>query len=320
MSDKQALLQASGLCKSFYRAGGWGVNNVAVNAVRNVDLQVHAGETLAIVGESGCGKSTTARLLLRLLDADNGSIMLLGKDFAKMSNNELRRMRKHIQMVFQDPFASLNPRMRVEDTVAEGLRVHAAELSKSQRRDKVIEVLLQCGLTADILQRYPHQFSGGQRQRIGIARALAVAPDVMVLDEPVSALDVSVQAQVINVLRDIQQQRSVAYVFISHDLSVVNLIADRVLVMFAGMVVEEGTAQDVFYQPKHPYTQALLQARPANHPKQRQVLSSTPAENEATANSGCPYRLRCIAAQADCAETLPSKGKESHSVACLHPL
>jgi len=234
-----SVLKAEGISKTFRRGGLWGGGKL-YKAVDGVSFDLKAGETLAIVGESGSGKSTTARIAMRLLEADGGSVHLLGEEITAVAGKELRSLRKHIQMVFQDPFASLNPRMKVVDTVGEGLRVHHPELSKAERRNRVAEVLGQCGMDAAAMDRYPHQFSGGQRQRIGIARALIVEPKVLVLDEPVSALDVSVQAQILNLLKEIQQQRELAYLFISHDLSVVRHIADRVAVMFAGRIVEQG--------------------------------------------------------------------------------
>jgi len=266
-----SLLEAKYLSKTF-QSGGLLQKGQKKRAVDGVSFQLHAGETLAIVGESGSGKSTTARLVMRLIEATEGEIYWQGLDVSKMTARQLRPHRHHIQMVFQDPFASLNPRMRVWESVAEGLRVHAPTLNKQQRREKVAEMLEQCGLSAEGMDRYPHQFSGGQRQRIGIARALIVEPKVLVLDEPVSALDVSVQAQILNLLQEIQAKMGVAYLFISHDLSVVRHIADRVLVMLQGKVVEEGLAADVFSNPQHVYTKELLAARPIAHPSERDAV------------------------------------------------
>ncbi|RMG60578.1 MAG: ATP-binding cassette domain-containing protein [Gammaproteobacteria bacterium] len=290
-------------------------------AVASLSLQLGEGETLAIVGESGSGKSTTARLAMRLLEADHGRILWNDVDVTEMSPRALRPLRRHIQMVFQDPYASLNPRMRIGESVGEGLRVHAPELSRRQRRDRVAEMLDLCGLDASVMDRYPHQFSGGQRQRIGIARSLIVEPKVLVLDEPVSALDVSVQAQILNLLQQIQQDRGLAYLFISHDLSVVQHVADRVLVMFAGHVVEEGDIEAIFAHPRHPYTKALLDARPILHPaerRDRQVEGEAPAEDIAA--TGCPYRQRCERASDACASFDGAlREMEGISVACLHP-
>jgi len=269
MSAPVTVLEVEKLTKSFRRGGIWG-GGVTHKAVDNVSFALQEGETVAIVGESGSGKSTTARLAMRLLDADAGSVHLLGEEITSISGKELRIKRKDIQMVFQDPFASLNPRMKIVETVGEGLRVHQPEMSRQQRREKVAETLALCGIGDEALDRYPHQFSGGQRQRIGIARALIVEPKVLVLDEPVSALDVSVQAQILNLLKKIQAERNLSYLFISHDLSVVRHIADRVLVMLEGSVVEQGDVAELFSNPQHAYTQNLLAARPINHPRERQ--------------------------------------------------
>ncbi len=318
-----SVLEVKTLIKTFAAGGMFRSIGKAKWAVNDVSFQLNAGETLAIVGESGSGKSTTARLAMRLLKGDSGTIYWGADDISSLSGKALRQRRSHIQMVFQDPFASLNPRMKIWQTVAEGLRVHQPELSQQQRREKVAETLQLCGLDASGLDRYPHQFSGGQRQRIGIARALIVEPKVLVLDEPVSALDVSVQAQILNLLKDIQSAKGLAYLFISHDLSVIQHISDRVAVMFAGRIVEQGTADDLFQHPQHPYTRALLDARPIAHPKERQSLAVDANETtEATADSGCAYQPRCPYASSECAQF---DGKlhvqnSGHNVACLHPL
>ncbi len=314
------VLQARGLRKSFGGGGLWR-KEPGKRAVRDVDLRLRAGSTLAIVGESGSGKSTLARLLMRLLPADAGEIFLRGRPFHALRGAALRRERRYIQMVFQDPFASLNPRMRIGSTVGEGLRVHWPELSRQQRRRRVAEVLQQCGIDADAMDRYPHQFSGGQRQRIGIARALVVQPDVLILDEPVSALDVSIQAQILNLLRDLQQRLGLSYIFISHDLSVVRHIADEVMVMFAGQVVEQGTVMRVFDAPRHPYTAALLEAMPLAHPAERSALADVAVreEDEGVAELGCAFHLRCPHARGDCREADgPALLRDGYR--CLHPL
>jgi len=313
------VLEVRGLCKTF-RAGGLFSHGGDNRAVDDVSFRLGEGETLAIVGESGSGKSTTARLAMRLIEADQGEILWGDEAVHMLSGRQLRRRRNHIQMVFQDPFASLNPRMRIWESVAEGLRVHQPGLARSQMRDRVAGVLAQCGLDDSGLDRYPHQFSGGQRQRIGIARALIVEPKVLVLDEPVSALDVSVQAQILNLLKEIQQQRGLSYLFISHDLSVVRHIADRVSVMFAGRVVEEGSIADVFGQPQHPYTASLLEARPIAHPSERQAAEVTQTTLEDVASSGCAYRLRCEHGLHDCRDYDGALRGEHHRFACLHPV
>ena len=315
------VLKAESLSKSFRRGGLWGGGSIH-KAVDEVSFELKRGETLAIVGESGSGKSTTARIAMRLLEPDSGSVHLLGEEISSVSGKPLRLLRKHVQMVFQDPFASLNPRMKIVETVGEGLRVHYPQLSKAERRARVAEALRLCGMGEEALDRYPHQFSGGQRQRIGIARALIVEPKVLVLDEPVSALDVSVQAQILNLLKEIQQQRDLSYLFISHDLSVVRHVADRVVVMFAGRVVEQGSVAEVFEHPRHPYTRMLLAARPIDHPSERKQDAGVAEANEGMAESGCAFRLRCSNAQGDCSDFkgLNNSTDAEHTYACLHPI
>ncbi|WP_238701211.1 ABC transporter ATP-binding protein [Mariprofundus erugo] len=286
-------------------------------AVSDVSFELAAGETLAIVGESGSGKSTVARMAMGLLPADSGRIFWDGEDITHLSQHALRSRRHHIQMVFQDPFASLNPRMKIGESVGEGLRIHFSHLSASQRRERVAETLSLCGLDASGMDRYPHQFSGGQRQRIGIARALIVEPRVLVLDEPVSALDVSVQAQILNLLNRLQQDKGLSYLFISHDLSVVRHIADRLAVMFAGRVVETGTSEAVFSHCRHPYTRALLDARPIDHPSQRQNIHLPAGADEGVAATGCPFQPRCPFSQPDCAAF--DGALNQAGFACLHP-
>ena len=302
--------------RKVFKGGGFFAGGAEKVAVHDLSFDLARGETLAIVGESGSGKSTTARLAMRLLDADAGQVIWAGEDVSSLSGKALRKKRKHLQMVFQDPFASLNPKMKIVDTVGEGLRVHHPNLSKAERRAKVAETLKLCGLGEEALDRYPHQFSGGQRQRIGIARALIVEPEVLVLDEPVSALDVSVQAQILNLLQQLQQEKGLAYLFISHDLSVVQHIANRVLVMFAGFVVEEGAIEDVFRHPKHPYTKALLDAKPIAHPKERKDVEDIAAD-EGVASEGCAFALRCPFAKGEC-KSFDMQLKDG--VSCLYPL
>jgi len=313
-----SVLRVSGLNKTFAAGGMFRAIGADKKAVVDVSFDLKAGQTLAIVGESGSGKSTVARMAMQLLSADAGQIYWGDEEVTHLRGRGLRGRRRHIQMVFQDPFASLNPRMKVWESVAEGLRVHQPELNRSQRRDSVAEVLNQCGLDESGMDRYPHQFSGGQRQRIGIARALIVEPKVLVLDEPVSALDVSVQAQILNLLKDLQQAKGLAYLFISHDLSVVRHIADETAVMFAGHVVEQGGVADVFGSCHHPYTEALLKARPIAHPDERDGVESVIATDERVAEKGCPFKNRCLYAQDDCA-TFDAK-LNPQGFACLHPL
>lgn len=313
------LLEVHGLRKRFTSQGFWKKKQV-VTAVDEVSLHVEKGETLALVGESGSGKSTTARLIMRLMDADEGNIYLLGQEITRLRGADLRRMRKHMQMVFQDPYASLNPRMRIGESVAEGLRVHAPHLSRKERRERVADMLQQCGIDRTAIDRYPHQFSGGQRQRIGIARAVIVRPELLILDEPVSALDVSIQAQILNLLDELKRRHGLAYLFISHDLSVVRHVADRIAVMFAGRIVETGKAHEVFHSPRHPYTQSLLEARCAIHPKLRKATNEVPPPLAPPATGGCPYRLRCPYRQSNCDDYDGRIRNGGHAVACLHPL
>ncbi len=313
-----SMLEVRGLSKTFSAAGMFRAIGKDNRAVDGVSFKLHAGETLAIVGESGSGKSTTARLAMRLLEASDGEILWAEEDVSSMGGSALRGRRSHIQMVFQDPFASLNPRMKIWESVAEGLRVHFPELSRRQRRQRVAETLALCGLDDSGLDRYPHQFSGGQRQRIGIARALIVEPKVLVLDEPVSALDVSVQAQILNLMKEIQAAKGLAYLFISHDLSVVRYVSDRVAVMFAGRIVEYGQAAGVFDHPRHPYTRALLDARPIDHPAERMDVALNTGTGEGMSDSGCAYQLRCPFATQDCAAFDGQINEQGY--ACLHPL
>jgi oligopeptide transport system ATP-binding protein len=283
MTDR--LFEATGLAKSFVtgrnvlgRPKGWS------HAVRGVDLQVGRGETLAIVGESGAGKSTVGRLALRLIEPDAGDIRLDGIDVRSLGREELRVTRKRMQMIFQDPFSSLDPRMLVEDAVGEPLAVHFG-IKGLDRRRRVLELLDRVGISGHQAERYPHEFSGGQLQRIAIARALAVEPDIIVCDEPVAALDVSIRAQVINLLRDLQQERRVAYIFISHDLSLVRVIAHHVLVMRGGEVVEEGPPEQLYNSPGHPYTRELLDVVPVPDPRRRRRVDSRVAVLDAGAKS-----------------------------------
>jgi ABC-type glutathione transport system ATPase component len=266
LKSPENLLEARELRKSYRRGGGLfssGAAGSRFTAVDGVSLEVQRGETFAVVGESGCGKTTLARMLLRLIEPDSGELRFEGRDLLASRGAELRRRRRHMQMIFQDPFASLDPRMRVGEIVGEPLAIHHPELSKTQKQDRTAAMLERVGLAADALQRYPHEFSGGQRQRIGIARALILRPKLVVADEPVSALDVSVGAQVLLLLEELQSEFGLTYLFISHSLPVVAQVATRIAVMRAGKFVELGSAQQVLHQPAHPYTQELLAAVPA---------------------------------------------------------
>ena len=301
------VLEVRGLVKRYGRA--------PVAAVDGIDFAVAPGETLALVGESGCGKSTTARLALRLLEPSAGQVWFEGQDITRLGGAALRRMRRRMQMVFQDPFASLNPRMTVQDIVAEPLVVHGIGNAAS-RRDRVATLLDLVGLSAAQARRYPHEFSGGQRQRIGIARALAVEPALVVCDEPVSALDVSIQAQVVNLLKDLQQRLGLSYLFIAHDLAVVKHMADRVAVMYRGRIAELGPAGSVYATPRHPYTRALLAAIPRPDPAYR--MAAHAALDAPDTGKGCRYHPRCPYAIDRCRQEDPALRNLDpfHTAAC----
>ncbi len=290
-----------------------------VHAVNDVSFDVYAGETFSIVGESGCGKSTTGRLINNLLTPDQGSIAFMGHEIANLSQKKMRPLRKDMQMIFQDPGGSLNPRMRVEDLVAEPLLIHD-KMSKTERLAKAHELLNIVGLSEKHAKRFPHEFSGGQKQRIGIARALTVNPKLIIADEPISALDVSIQAQVLNLLHQLQQDYQLTYIFISHDLSVVEMISDRIGVMYLGFMVEEAKKEDLYQNPLHPYTQALLSAVPIadpSHQKERIILQGD-IPSAVNLPQGCDFAARCQKVKDVCRQVRPEKKmiSEGHSVAC----
>jgi oligopeptide transport system ATP-binding protein len=295
----------------------------AVKAVDGINIELRRGETLGVVGESGCGKSTLAKLLVGLETPTSGTIVVNGRDLSTLKPEEVRRARRDIQMVMQDPYTSLNPRMTVGDIIGEPFDIHPEVAPKGERRGKVRELIDLVGLNPDHINRYPHQFSGGQRQRIGIARALALRPAIILCDEPVSALDVSVQAQVMNLLERLQNELDLSYVFIAHDLSVVRHIADRVAVMYLGKVVETGADVDIYEHPTHPYTQALLSAVPVPDPTLRGLRDEIVLEGDvpspADPPSGCRFRTRCWKAQDRCAEEEPllvERSSHPHLSAC----
>ncbi len=292
-----------------------------VKAVDGVSFDIAPGETLGLVGESGCGKTTLGRAIVRLVEPTEGSVALDGVDITRMDGAALRAQRQKLQMIFQDPYGSLNPRMTVEDIVGEALDIHGLAENKSTRTKRIAELLKAVGLDASYAQRYPHEFSGGQRQRIGIARALAVEPKLIVCDEPVSALDVSVQAQIINLLQDLQQQHGLAYLFIAHDLAVVEHISRRVMVMYLGKIVELAEAKAIVREPKHPYTQALISAVPVVDPdsKRQRIILPGDVPSPIHPPSGCPFHPRCPIAEERCRVEIPALREIStgHFAACL---
>jgi len=319
-SDAMSLLEIHDLKKYFPVGGGmFSRGKGTVKAVDGVTLSVNQGETLGLVGESGCGKSTLGRAILRLIEPTGGDVIFEGKNLLAISQRELRDMRREMQIIFQDPYASLNPRMRVGDIVGEGLEIHKLAKGKA-KRDRVMELLHQVGLREDHYNRYPHEFSGGQRQRIGIARALAVNPKFIVCDEPVSSLDVSIQAQIINLLQELQEKMRLTYLFISHDLRVVEHISHRVAIMYLGKVVEIANSDTIYRDAKHPYTRALLSAVPmpdTNRKKERIVLEGD-VPSPVNPPSGCAFHPRCSYRETVCSQTEPHLefGADSHGVAC----
>jgi oligopeptide transport system ATP-binding protein len=317
----EPLLRVADLKKHFPIFGGLLSREVAcVRAVDGVSFTIDRGETLGLVGESGCGKSTTGRCILRLIEPTSGEIFFDGQDLLGLGGNDLRATRRKMQIVFQDPFASLNPRMTVRAIISEALTIHKLAASATERDDRVASLLVKVGLKAEQMRRYPHEFSGGQRQRIGIARALAVEPKLIICDEPVSALDVSIQAQVINLLEDLRSELNLTYLFVAHDLSVVEHISDRVAVMYLGRIVELATARDLYRNPQHPYTQALLSAVPVPDPKVKRKRIRLKGDVPSPMNppQGCHFHTRCPKAEPRCQQTSPElrQGSDGHFVAC----
>ncbi|MER2192016.1 MAG: dipeptide ABC transporter ATP-binding protein [Solibacillus sp.] len=320
MKDKKVLLKVENLKKYFpIRSGLFAKVTGNVKAVDNVSFEVYEGETLGIVGESGCGKSTTGRVLMRLTEPTEGRIQFDGTELTELSSEDMRKMRRDIQMVFQDPYASLNPRHTIEKILEEPLIVHGIGNQK-ERKEKVMKYLKIVGLSEYHAKRYPHQFSGGQRQRVGIARALMTNPKLIIADEPVSALDVSIQAQVLNLMKELQEDMGLTYIFIAHDLGVVRHISDRVGVMYLGRMVELAVSESLYEKPLHPYTQALLSAVPIPDPeyKVEQMLLTGDIPSPSNPPSGCTFHTRCPFATEECKRTAPilREIKPGHSVAC----
>ena len=322
-NEEQALIQVRNLKKYFpiYRGSIFQKHVGDIKAVDGVSFDIYPGETLGLVGESGCGKTTTGRTILQLYEPTDGQIIFEGVDLTTLKENDLRRMRSHMQMIFQDPYASLNPRMTVGSIVSAPLEVHKVARGKEKRK-RVNELLELVGLNPEFVNRYPHEFSGGQRQRIGIARALALSPDLIICDEPISSLDVSIQAQVVNLLEDLQEQLGLTYLFIAHDLSMVRHISDRMAVMYLGKIVEMADRDEIYLHPLHPYTQALMSAVPVPDPDIAETRHRTILEGDipspANPPVGCNFNTRCPIAKEICFQEEPSyreiKGK--HWTAC----
>lgn len=322
MNREGPLLSVRGLKKYFPIREGLLRRTVAeVKAVDGLDFDLFPGEVLGVVGESGCGKSTVARSVIRLIEPSSGAISYRGTDLLAYSRKQLLAVRPQMQMVFQDPLGSLNPRKRVIEAIGDGLLYHGIAKTSGEARERSAEALQTVGLSPDILERYPHQFSGGQQQRICIARAIALKPRLLICDEAVSALDISVQAQILNLLSELKQSLGLSYLFISHDMSVIRYLCDRVIVLYLGKVMEIATTEELFHNPKHPYTQALLSAIPRRHPRDRAERLRLAGEIPSPSHppSGCPFRTRCPYAEEICKNPPPEKNLATHSYWCIRP-
>jgi oligopeptide/dipeptide ABC transporter ATP-binding protein len=318
MAENNFLLQVRDLRKYFYTEGLFSSDKIPVRAVDGVSFSIRKGETLGLVGESGCGKTTAGKSILRLIEPTSGGVSFRGQDILGLDREAMRKLRPHMQFIFQDPYESLNPRMKVEEIVGEGLEVHRIARGKEKSR-RVSELLEKVGLHPQDAQRYPHEFSGGQRQRIGIARAISLNPELIVADEPVSALDVSIQAQILNLLSDLRDQLGLTYLFISHDLRVVKYISDRIAVMYMGKIVEMAGSEDLFKRPLHPYTQALLKAIPKlDLSQKREEILAKEDHRRTLLEGGCLFQPRCPHSREKCQTEDPlllDEG-EDHFVAC----
>lgn len=318
----ETLLKVENLTKKFPIHGGLFSREVAaVQAVQGVSFELQKGKTLGLVGESGCGKSTLGRCIIRLIEPTSGKVFFKGQDITNVGGDELRALRRKMQIIFQDPYASLNPRMTIGAIIEEPLEIHNLMGSRKDRQDRVKQLIDLVGLRTEHLNRYPHEFSGGQRQRVGIARALAVEPELIICDEPVSALDVSIQAQVINLLMDLQQKLGLTYVFIAHDLKVVEHVSADVAVMYLGKIVEKASASDLYLDPKHPYTKALLSAIPVPDPRKREgrIILKGDVPSPINPPPGCQFHPRCPMMIEDCKKQIPplENKKPNHLAACI---
>lgn len=317
--SQETLIKIEGLVKKYPIQGGfWSKTIGYVHALNGVDLEINKGEIIGIVGESGCGKSTLGKLILRLIEPTAGIVLYKGSNIYNIQDKELRKLREKIQIVFQNPYSSLNPRMKILDIIAEPMIVHKIAKDKNEIESKVIELLNLVGLEKEVKEKYPHQLSGGQRQRIAVARSLSLNPEFLVLDEPVSALDVSIQAQILNLLLDLRKKLNLTYLFISHDLSVVSYISHRIAVMYLGHIIEVGNKEDLIKNPQHPYTKALLSAIPKIKGSSEKIILEGDIADPSHLPSGCVFRTRCPIAKDKCTKEVPVLEKHANQFAACH--